>query len=179
MKEKNALRMELEALTKACMTFRPATVRRSLKDHMLYATDLPCLLTDCELTEWIRMASGNGWRSEQDRDWLLLDHDIPDALPGKFRGPFGNEAGCCASLLRRQCGTGNGNDVKRRLVKAGEEGAEAYEQICRELHEEWAARLRKGEPLPAVPTDWFEKTLDNGNPVEYDYHNFIETVEGE
>ena len=49
----------------------------------------------------------------------------------------------------------NGDREKRMLLKAGEEGPEAYERACGILHREWAAALRKGESLPDLTENCF------------------------
>ena len=74
-----------------------------------------------------------------------------------YEGNFGPEAACCLSLLERHAGTACGapEAVQRTLIKAGEEGGKAYETACAELHREWAERLRRGEPLPAVSRRYF------------------------
>ena len=48
--------------------------------------------------------------------------------------------------------------VRILLVKAGEQGPEAYEKACGGLHREWAQRLRKKQALPPVSLRFFCET---------------------
>ena len=61
------------------------------------------------------------------------------------------------SLLKRhaQDAVSDPEAVQRLLIKAGEEGEGFYEAACARLHREWAARLRRKEPLPAVSRRYF------------------------
>ena len=78
----------------------------------------------------------------------------------------GWEIECCASLLSRHQKEKNTNEWNGAeeegmngereiiaLIKAGEEGEQAVEKLCRGLHEEWAARLRRNEALPRIPAE--------------------------
>lgn len=137
---------------------RPAVLRRSLKKDSLYATDIPVLLQEEQLKQWLGMAASHGWIWRQEGNWILLDRRIPDEFTGRYNGPFGNEASCCASLLERGRATAESADERRSLIKAGEEGPAAFEKTCGGLHTEWAERLRKNEPLPDIPSRWFKNT---------------------
>ena len=117
-----------------------------------------------------------GWQCEEDKGWLLLSRSVQDPPEGWFEGPFGAEAGSCGSLLKR-AGEKNKQenpDRKRRdaflLIKAGEEGSEAYEQACRKLHLAWAELLRKKEALPRLDPSFFGKETEpadgSGTQVE-------------
>ena len=50
---------------------------------------------------------------------------------------------------------GDAAAAQRALIKAGEEGGKAYENACQKLHREWAERLRRKEPLPALSLRYF------------------------
>ena len=98
----NKLRLEIRKLLEDGETLlRPPALRRSLRGDMLYATDLPCVADAEQTARFRRRAEEAGWRTESAEGWILLDR-IPEFPPaGGFRGPFGPEAQCCASLLRR------------------------------------------------------------------------------
>lgn len=153
----NALRRELaEILTEFPLPRKPA-IRRSLTDEWLYAADLPGYCGD----ETVRMAEARlraaGWTCERTDGWLMLMK--PSCAPPEdwFEGPFGPQAASCASLLRRHPArdTGAGERAQHILIRAGEEGAAAYEEACAQLHAEWAERLRKGKNLPGISPRYF------------------------
>ena len=152
----NKLRRELNEMLSQTETNRPAALRRSLKEDYLYATDLPQATGGKETIAFRLRAEEAGWRTAEDEGWIQLD--LPGALPADagFRGPYGKEAMACASLLRRHPGERVPGDKERRiLTKAGEEGPGAFEKACAKLHTEWAAALRKREPLPEIPDHIF------------------------
>ena len=153
----NKLRLEVQALLSGTETVRPAVLRRSLREDYLYATDLP-QITDAETAAAFRRAAGDaGWRTAEENGWIQLDR-IPETLPEDgFRGIPGPEARCCESLLRRhaEMRKRNGDREKRMLLKAREEGPEAYEKCCGKLHREWAEILRKREALPEIDLKYF------------------------
>ena len=153
----NSLRKEAQALLSGVRTVRPAVLRRSLQEEYLYATDLPQIAEEETVTAFRRAAEDAGWQTAEQDGWIQLDR-IPEVPPEDgFRGPFGREARSCGSLLRRHAETEkrNGNREKRMLLKAGEEGPEAYEKCCARLHREWAAALRKREALPEMDLSFF------------------------
>ena len=153
----NKLRQEAVELVSAAQTTRPAVLRRSLRPDMLYATDLPQVTDGETVADFLQKAERAGWQTEAENGWILMDR-IPEQPPENgFRGPCGPEARCCASLLTRHSGRNrpDGKRERRMLLKAGEEGTEAYEKACGQLHREWAAALRKREPLPDVAIQFF------------------------
>lgn len=137
-------------------SIRPAALRRCRQEDWLYATDLPQAASGEAVDAFLRTAESNGWRTRKETGWILLDR-IPEIPPeGFFSGPFGPEARCCLSLLRRHPDRkGNADHEVRMLLKAGEEGPDAYERACGILHREWASALRKGENLPGMATLYF------------------------
>lgn len=157
----NNLRQEITSLLSETDSRRPAALRRSFREDFLYATDLPKAATAEAVTEFRRKAESTGWRTEEAEGWIQLDR-IPEEMPGDiFSGPYGPEARCCAGILRRHPEKRrNGDREKRMLLKAGEEGPEAYERICGILHREWAAALRKGESLPDLTGKNFGEAED-------------------
>ena len=137
-------------------SIRPAALRRCRQEDWLYATDLLQAASGEAVDAFLRTAESNGWRTRKETGWILLDK-IPEIPPeGFFSGPFGPEARCCLSLLRRHPDRkGNADHEVRMLLKAGEEGPDAYERACGILHREWASALRKGENLPGMATLYF------------------------
>ena len=152
----NSLRQEIRTILDGTGSVRPAALRRCAREDWLYATDLPQAASEEETDAFLRTAEGIGWKTRKEAGWILLDR-IPETPPeGFFSGPFGPEARCCLSLLRRHPDRkGSADHVIRILLKAGEEGADAYERACGILHREWAAALRMGEILPGVATIYF------------------------
>jgi hypothetical protein len=49
-----------------------------------------------------------------------------------------------------------GQRIEYLLIRAGEEGERAYEAACRQLHGEWAERLREKQKLPEVSVLFFK-----------------------
>ena len=151
----NRLREEIRGLLSGADSARPAALRRSLREDFLYATDLPGTASGETVADFRQKAEEAGWRTVEADGWILLDR-IPLHNADSFRGPFGPEARCCASLLQRHPGKRkDGDREKRMLLKAGEESPDAYERVCGILHREWAAALRKGETLPDLTEDYF------------------------
>lgn len=154
----NELRMAVMFLLSGTESDRPAALRRSLREDYLYATDLP-QTADREAAEaFRRQAESDGWRTEEDGGWILLDR-VPEKPPaGGFTGPYGPEAGCCASLLERHPERKKQSSLRERrmLLKAGEKGPEAFERCCTTLHRELAEKLRKGTALPDLDTSWLK-----------------------
>ena len=155
----NKLREELQSILDETDSNRPAVIRRCKRIDYLYATDLPLTADQNNVTFFTRRAEKRGWRSEIQAGWILLDR-LPAGPPENgFRGPYGPEAKCCASILRRhpEKQKKSGNREKRMLIKAGEENRESYERVCTILHREWAAVLRQGDALPDLPVTFFEE----------------------
>ena len=156
----NELRRELMKLLSEVKGCRPAALRRSRNPVFLYATDLPQTAEASDVTAFLRSAEKIGWRTADENGWILLDR-IPEKPPAEgFNGPAGTEAGCCAGILRRHPeNRKDGTRAKRLLIKADEEGREAFEKACRVLHREIAEALRKGDPLPDIPTDYLKEEM--------------------
>ncbi len=152
----NKLRRELNELLADTYSIRPATLRRSLREDFLYATDLPQTADSEAVFSFICKAEAAGWRTADADGWIQLDKcpaepPEPPALPGP-------EARCCAALLRQHPeGRRNSSREKRILIKAAEKGSGARERACAALHREWAENLRKHEGLPDLSEKWFEE----------------------
>jgi len=152
----NKLREEITALLRETDCFRPAVLRRSLKEDWLYATDLPQAAEEDATRDFVRRAEAAGWRTQITETWIQLDREVAAFPEGLTRPAGGTEAKCCLSLLERHPEGGkNAAREKRRLIRAAEEGPEAYEKACAALHREWAAALRQREGLPDLSADWF------------------------
>ncbi len=154
----NALRQEMAQMLGETACRRPPALRRSLKDEWLYATDLPLAAGEEEAAAFRKRAEERGWLTGRDGAWIQMTRESPEPPENGFDGPYGREAVCCASLLRRHTPVADGTEERRirtMLIKAGEEGAEAYEQACGRVHREWAVRLRKKKALPKVSIRFF------------------------
>lgn len=154
----NKLRTTLQEILSGTESFRPAALRRSLRKEYIYATDLPRCAESTAVQDFCRRAELAAWIVCMDGDWIQLDYSGVNPEDTCFGGPFGREAECCAELLRRHPnGRKSGENEMRMLIKAGEEGPEAYEKICAGLHREWAAALRRKDLLPDLPESCFRK----------------------
>lgn len=153
----NALRAELNRILAEAGCPRAPALRRSGEPGWLYAADLPGLCPEEETARVSEILAKAGWECKQENGWLLLAKCAPEPPEGWFEGPFGPEAACCESLLRRHPdAAGEGAEAAQRLlIKAGEESPEAYEKACRHLHRCWAEKLRKGEKLPGIDIHYF------------------------
>ena len=151
----NRLRSEAQSLISGSETFRPATLRRSLNENYLYATDLPQAADAATAESFLSRAQRAGWKTKKENGWILMDPPAGKMEENPFEGPFGPEAKCCASLLNRHGSGREGKREQRMLLKAGEKGPEAFEKVCEQLHREWAAALRTGEVLPEIPVHCF------------------------
>ena len=95
-----------------------------------------------------------------------MDRRTAEPPEGWYEGEYGPEARCCLSLLERHPYGNEGGSCPedreaertvRALIKAGEKGQKAYAALCRELHREWAGRLRRKEPIPGIHPGFFGK----------------------
>ena len=159
----NALRRELAELLDGGEGERKPAVRRSRREDRIYATDLAGLPEGPERSRAAGRLRAAGWDVLDAGGWLEMRKTAPEPPEGWFEGPFGPEAGCCRALLQRhperEC---EDPACECRLIKAGEEGRDAYERACREIHGEWAERLRLGQKLPRISGRYFSKEGDPG-----------------
>ena len=144
----------------ACLeTQRPAVLRRSLSEQWMYATDLPLIATEETVESFSAQAKEAGWTTGTDGGWLQLDRPVREPVPGMIPEEWKScmAAGCCRSLLERHRAQLIPSDgqAERMLVKAGEEGPDAYEEACRRLHFRWAEALRTHRGIPAVHMSFF------------------------
>ena len=151
----NALRKELNTLIPAGDDGRKPAIRRSRREDWIYATNLPECASG-ERLEAIRGAlAAAGWESLEEGGWMELRKTVKEPPEAWFDGPFGPEAACCRSLLSRHRRQEAGRETVYRLIRAGEEGPAVYEDVCRQLHRDWAERLRRKQELPDVSPYFF------------------------
>ena len=151
----NALRKELAALLDSVPARRPPALRRSAEAEWLYATDFPAAGGEGAQEALLERLREAGWEYAETAGWIQVRKSAAEPPEGWYEGGFGPEARCCLSLLERHAATGDPGTVRLTLVKAGEQGSRAYEDACAKLHREWAAMLRRKEPLPAVSRRYF------------------------
>jgi len=162
----NQLREELNRMIRECPARRPAAIRRSLREDRLYATDLPRAADGEAVKAFLKRVREAGWQAEIRDGWIELDKALTHPPAGWAPGAPGPQSGCCLSLLEREHPERDGTDRReaeeaaaraiRRLIKAGEAGGTAWEDTCRDLHREWAERLREGKAIPPVKTSFFK-----------------------
>ena len=142
------LRRDLLAFLRDIPCSRTPTLRRCRHDGALLATNLPFIAQPDDVRRFADACRLRGWTVSESDGWLLLDHAVtpPDSpIPDTLSG----EVGCLISLLIRHpqdhapC-----DDAIRALAKACEESPAVTDRLCAALHDDWAQRLRKREPLP-------------------------------
>lgn len=149
-------RTEITGLIRKACCRRPPALRRSLRNDALLTTDLPQTADEETVSRFIQDAQLAGWRTETENGWIHLDRNaLFDASDYDF--PFGPEAACCLSLLKRHAKDTALSDgaAERSLLKALEEGYTAYERLCGKLHAEWAAQLRSHQRIPDIDRRFF------------------------
>lgn len=151
----NALREELKALLAPEGGARRPGLKRSRREDSLYATDLPAVNPEA-VAGFMARAAEAGWRARREGGWIELDREIRRPPAGWRPGPGSPEAECCLSLMARH-GADSTEEAERaaartirRLIRAGEAGGSEWEAALRDLHGEWAARLREGKGLTPV-----------------------------
>ena len=135
---------------------RMPAIRRSNRDHYLFATDYPSKADQKAMYVFIDRAVDAGWHIETVRGWIHLDRKAVFEAAETVPEP-GPEAFCCLSLLERHPDNRKQSDgsAERLLLKAMEEGRETYERTCEILHAEWAVLLRKMNGLPDIDHRFF------------------------
>ena len=152
------LRKELNNLLVQEGDGRKPAIRRSMSDEWIYATDFPAYAAEEQLKTVRKRLEDAGWENHAEDGWLQLRKTVDKPPEGWFDGPFGPEAECCRSLLNRHPERRQERDLRivYALIRAGEEGAAAYETACRRLHHDWAERLRRRQELPDISPLYFE-----------------------
>ena len=139
------LRKRLRELMAEMPCRRPPVLRRSDAQDMLLATDLPLLTEEASLSALLSRLEAEGWRTRQERGWLLLDHAL-EAPP--CTGEPEGEGACVLRLLSLHPGGGMDEDTARLLARAEEQGPRQTERLLSDLHHRYAAMLRLHLPLP-------------------------------
>jgi hypothetical protein len=125
-------------------------------EEWLYFTDLPGLCSIEEKQKAIEKMKEAGWQTEDDGNRLMLRKTVFDPPAGWYTETFGPEADCCLSILRRHTNNGLVAEwIPLILIRAGEEGYQAYENACKRIHRDWAEKLREKELLPHISQKWF------------------------
>ena len=143
------LRTQVQGALYAVPAKRKPALRRSDLAETLFATDLPLVADAAQVEAFCIHMTELGWRCGLHKGWLTLDAPIPapDAsIPNAAEG----ECGCCISLLLRHWEDAPAEDFIREAVKAADAGRLPFERLCDRLHGEFAARLRRHEPLPGA-----------------------------
>lgn len=135
---------------------RTPVLRRSNKTQFLLATDFPLITDKNSMTAFMELAETNGWQTITDRGWIHLNRKAVFEAAEEIPDP-GPEAACCLSLINRHPNEMVPSDgtAERLMLKAMEQGTEACERICCELHAEWAASLRKHKGIPDIDKRFF------------------------
>ncbi|MBQ9326429.1 MAG: hypothetical protein IJ246_11760 [Clostridia bacterium] len=102
------------------------------------------------------------WRMKEENGWLLLDHSIPS--PAQRDTVLTGERLCLASLLIRHEFREPEDSTQREIQRAWDAGPAACDAWARNMHAEFASRLRTHQMLddirPWLP--WMEeRTWDN------------------
>lgn len=143
------LREQVQSVLYALPARRKPALRRSDAPDALFATDLPLVVEENGAALFIAEMECKGWRVQEQSGWLKLDMPVPvpDAgIPDVLQG----ECGCCISLLMRHGGAADATGFIREVVKASDASCQVLERLCMQLHGEFAARLRRHEPLPGA-----------------------------
>ena len=143
------LRTQVQSALYAVPARRKPALRRSDAPDALFATDLPLVAESAAVEAFRADMAARGWHSKLRNGWLILDAPVPVpeyVLPKDLAG----ECGCCISLLLRHPGSAPAEKYIRIVVKAAEAGRQPFERMCGQLHGEFAARLRRHEPLPGA-----------------------------
>ena len=143
------MRAQVQRVLYAVPAKRKPALRRSDAPDALLATDLP-LAADASAVEAFRAELAcMGWYTTEKNGWLMLDAPVPAPeyqVPAALIG----ECGCCISLLLRHPDDAPSKDLIRAVVKAADAGKIPFERLCGQLHEAFAERLRRNEPLPGA-----------------------------
>ncbi len=139
--------MQVQCVLYAVPAKRKPALRRSDEPDALFATDLPLVAEEAAVMAFRDVMERRGWTVRERNGWLTLFAvidvpfcGVPDALKG--------ECGCCIAILNRHADDAPAEQYICAVAKAADAGKQPFERLCRQLHAEFAARLRKHEPLP-------------------------------
>ncbi len=141
------MREQVQRVLYAVPAKRKPALRRSDAPDVLFATDLPLIAPNDGVAAFCTEIANFGWRTDTRKGWLTLDAPVPvpDVDAPAVRA---GECDCCISLLLRHKEDAPADDFIRAVVKAADAGRSPFERLCGQLHAEFAARLRRHEPLP-------------------------------
>ena len=133
------------------------SLRRSNREDSLFATDYPQAAEEPSVRLFICKAKNAGWHIVSDNGWLHLDRtaviEAADFPPIQT-----DQSACCLSMLyRNRFPILSDGTAERMILKALEEGTEAYNTACKKLHSAWAVSLRNHTGIPAVDPEFFGK----------------------
>lgn len=143
------LREAVQSVLYAVPAQRKPALRRSDALDALFATDLPLIAPPDAVAAFCAAMTRQGWRVDTRKGWLTLDAPVPPPEAGLPLIGAG-ECGCCISLLLRHPEDAPAETLIRAVVKAADAGRLPFERLCKDLHAEFAARLRTHEPLPGA-----------------------------
>lgn len=141
------LRQEVQACLSTIRCQRKPALRRTDDPDYLLMTDLPQAAMPESVAAFAAALQLRGWAVQEMPGWLLLDHPLPApayTLPTDYPG----ELGCCMWLLRQHPGSAAPPEMLRALAKAAEQGSAQVERLCTAWHRQFAAQLRRHQPLP-------------------------------
>lgn len=141
------LRREVQACLCAIPCQRKPALRRTDDPDFLLMTDLPQAAVPESVAAFTAALQPRGWTVRETSGWLLLDRPLPIpayTLPADYPGEYG----CCVWLLRQHPGNAAPPEMLRALAKASEQGSAQVERLCAAWHRQFAAQLRRHQPLP-------------------------------
>lgn len=142
---KQLRRQVTQAMADLPVSRKPA-LRRASQQEALLATDLPTVALEGALQAFCDRVAHLGWTVRQEGLWLLLDAPVP--VPAAEIPTASGEGACCLWLLRRHPNDRVDEDRLRALVKAHDAGKQPLARLCARWHQDFAAMLRRKEPLP-------------------------------
>ena len=146
----NPWREELLLVISSLPVRRKPALRRSPEADFLFSTDLPACAEAAVCLTFLSRVRRLGWDAHEAAGWIQLRKQGNTLPAGWLPAHPAGEVSCLIALLARHGGTGDSTREIIALIKAREEGPAALEGACRAMHAEWAARLRRHEPLPEI-----------------------------
>ena len=141
------LRAEVNAVLAEVPVSRKPALRRACQQEALLATDLPMVALEGALQAFCDRIACMGWSVQKEGQWLLLDAAVPVPKVEEIPRASG-EAACCLWLLQRHPNDSVDATMLRALVKAHDAGRQPLERLFTQWHRDFAAMLRRKEPLP-------------------------------
>ncbi len=137
-----------------CCVRRPS-IRRCDDPEWLLATDLPLLIDQERMKEFLNRISEAGWQSQLFGDWLYLRREIkPPEYETRADEQICESCMCLISLLERHPGGESSQRERIAMCKAEEYSRQEFLRFMDLLHREWATRLRQRVHLPSDLAPW-------------------------